>query len=39
MPWFRQLVAVLSLQRPRFKPRQFLLRFVVDKVAMGQGIF
>ena len=38
VPWLRQLVAVLSPQRPRFKPGLFLLRFVVDKAALGQGI-
>jgi len=35
MPWLRQLVASLSLWRPRFDPRLRYVRFVVDGVALG----
>jgi hypothetical protein len=36
MPWLRQLVAGISLCRPRFMPRSIHVGFVVDKVALGQ---
>lgn len=39
MPWPRQLVASLSLRRPRFDPRLRYVRFVVDGVALGQIFF
>ena len=35
VPWLRQLVAVLSRQRPRHDPSQMHVRFVVDNVAVG----
>ena len=36
MPWFRQLLAGLSPQRPRFDPRLVHVRPVVGDVALGQ---
>jgi hypothetical protein len=36
MPWLRQLVASLSLQRNEFLPGLVHIGFVVDKVALGQ---
>jgi hypothetical protein len=36
MPWLRQLVSGLSPQRPMFVPRSLHVRFVVDRVALGQ---
>jgi hypothetical protein len=37
VPWLRRLVAGLSSQRPGFDPKSVHVRFVVDKVALGQG--
>jgi hypothetical protein len=36
IPWLRQLIAGLSLSRPKFDPRPVHVRFVVGKVALGQ---
>jgi hypothetical protein len=36
VPWPRYLVADLSLRRPVLYPVSFHVRFLVDKVAMGQ---
>jgi hypothetical protein len=36
LPWLRLLVAGLSSQSLGFDPRSFGVRFVVDKVALGQ---
>jgi branched-subunit amino acid transport protein len=36
MPWYRQLVAGLSLQWVGFTPRSVHAVFVVDKMALGQ---
>jgi hypothetical protein len=36
MPWLRQFVAGLSLQRPRFTPVSVNVGFVVDEVTLGQ---
>jgi hypothetical protein len=36
-PWLRWLVTSISPQRPRFKPWSVCVRFVVDRVALGQG--
>jgi hypothetical protein len=36
MPWFRRLVAGLSLRKPGFDPGSVRVGFVVDKVALGQ---
>jgi hypothetical protein len=36
IPWLRQLVTSLSLQRLRFHPRLPYVGFVVDKVALEQ---
>jgi hypothetical protein len=36
MPWLRRLVTGLSPQRPGFDPGSVHVRFVVDKVAVGQ---
>jgi hypothetical protein len=36
LPWFRQLVADLSMVRPSFNPRPIHVGFVVDKVALGE---
>jgi hypothetical protein len=36
VPWLRRLVAGLSPRRPGFYPGSFHVRFVVDKVALGQ---
>jgi hypothetical protein len=36
MPWFRRLVADLSLWMPGFSLVSFHVGFVVDKVALGQ---
>jgi len=35
-PWLRRLVAVLSPWRPAFAPGSVYVRFVVEKVALGQ---
>jgi hypothetical protein len=35
VPWFRQLVAGLSLIRASFNLRHVCVEFVVDKVALG----
>lgn len=37
--WLRQLVADLSLQRPRLNPRPFHVGFVVDNVALETRFF
>jgi hypothetical protein len=37
--WIRQLVAGISSRRPDFDPRSVHVRFVVDKVALGQVFF
>jgi hypothetical protein len=39
VPWLRQLVTGFSPQSPRFNPRSFHVRFVVDKMVMGQDRF
>jgi len=36
VPWLRQLVAGLSPRRSGFNSKQFLFRYVVDKVALGK---
>jgi hypothetical protein len=36
VPWLRRLVAGISSRRPGFDPGSFDVRFVVDKVALGQ---
>jgi hypothetical protein len=36
VPWLRRLVAGLSPRRPGFDPGSVHVRFVVDKVALGQ---
>jgi hypothetical protein len=36
VPWLRSLVAGLSSRRPGFAPGSSHVRFVVDKVALGQ---
>ena len=36
MPWPRRLVAGLSPRRPGFDPGSVRVRFVVDKVALGE---
>jgi hypothetical protein len=36
VPWLRRLVASLSPRRPGFDPGSVHVRFVVDKVALGQ---
>jgi hypothetical protein len=36
VPWLRRLVAGLSPRRPGLDPRSVHVRFVVDKVALGQ---
>jgi len=36
VPWLRQLVAGLLLQRPKFRPRPVQMGFLVHKVALGQ---
>jgi hypothetical protein len=36
MPWLRWLVASLLPQRPEFTPVSLHVRFVVDRVALGQ---
>jgi hypothetical protein len=36
LPWLRRLVAGLSPRRPGFDPGSVLVRFVVDKLALGQ---
>ena len=36
VPWLRRLVAGLSPRRPGFDPGPVHVRFVVDKVALGQ---
>jgi hypothetical protein len=36
VPWLRRLVAGLPLRRPGFDPGSVHVRFVVDKVALGQ---
>ena len=38
IPWFRQFVALLSLQRPTFDPTAAHVEFVVDKVALGHTV-
>lgn len=37
MPWLRQLVSSLSLQRHGFNPKAAHVEFVVDIVTLGQG--
>jgi len=37
MPWLRQLVSGLSLQRHGFSPKAAHVGFVVDIVILGQG--
>jgi len=39
VPWIRQLVTTLLLQIPENNARPVYLRFVVDKVALGQVFF
>jgi hypothetical protein len=36
VPWLRQLVDSMSLQRPGLHPRLVIVGFVVDRVAVGQ---
>jgi hypothetical protein len=36
MPWLSQFVAGLSLRRLGFAPESVHVKFVVDKVALGQ---
>jgi hypothetical protein len=36
VPWLRRLVAGLSPRRPGLDPGSVYVRFVVDKVALGQ---
>jgi hypothetical protein len=36
VPWLRWLVANLLKRNPQLNPRSFHVRFVVDRVAMGQ---
>ena len=36
MPWFRWLVASLSLYMPGFSPMLFHVAYVVNRVAQGQ---
>jgi len=36
VPWLRRLVAGLAPRKPGFDPRSFPVRFVVNKVALGQ---
>jgi len=36
LPWLRRLVAGLSSRRPKFDPKSFHVRSVVEKVAVGQ---
>jgi hypothetical protein len=38
LPWFGQLVAGLSPQKPGFDPRPVHMKFIVDRVALGQAI-
>jgi hypothetical protein len=35
-PWLKRLIAGLSPRRPGFAPGSVRVRFVVDKVALGQ---
>jgi len=37
MPWLRQLVSGLSLQRHGFSPKAAHVEFVVDIITLGQG--
>jgi hypothetical protein len=37
VPWLRRLVADISPRRPGFVPGSIHVRFVVDKVALGQA--
>jgi hypothetical protein len=39
VPWLRWSVTGLSLWRPSFDPEPVHMRFVVDKVALGQDFF
>jgi hypothetical protein len=39
VPWHRRLVAGLSSRRPGFDPASVHVRFMVDKVALGQVFF
>jgi hypothetical protein len=39
VPWLRWLVIGLSPQRTRFAPGSVHVRFVMDKVALGQEFF
>ena len=39
LPWFTRLVAILSARWPRFDLKAVHVRFVVDKVALGQVPF
>jgi hypothetical protein len=36
LPWFNRLVGILSAQWPGFDLKAVHVRFVVDKVALGQ---
>jgi hypothetical protein len=39
LPWFRRLVADLSVRRPGFMSRSVHVGFVVNKMALGQILF